>query len=157
MLKYSHNQGIGRIIDANLNRVKEGLRVCEEITRFILGHRLLTASFKQARHKVDRAARMLQGAGNLLKARDSVSDVGRKNARNELYRRDAADIFRANLQRVKESARVLEEFAKLTDIKAALIFKDLRYRIYEIEKRSFKKIAALSDPGQKGLRKKAAK
>jgi thiamine-phosphate pyrophosphorylase len=157
LLKYSHNQGIGRIIDANLNRVKEGLRVCEEITRFILDNRLLTASFKQARHKVDRAARMLQDAGNLLKSRDSLKDVGRKNSRGELLRRDTADIFRANLQRVKESIRVLEEFAKLTDIKAALIFKDLRYKIYEIEKSSFSKIAALSDPGQKGLRKKAVK
>jgi thiamine-phosphate pyrophosphorylase len=157
LLKYSHNQGIGRIIDANLNRVKEGLRVCEEITRFMLNNRLLSAAFKQIRHKVDLAAKKLSAAGDLLKTRDSLSDVGRKNSRNELYRRDATDIFGANLQRVKESIRVLEEFAKLSDVEAALIFKGLRYKIYAIEKKSFSKIAALSGPGQRNLRPKAFK
>jgi len=123
----------------------------------MLDNRLLSAAFKQIRHKVDLAAKKLSAASDLLKTRDSLSDVGRKNSRNELRRRDAADIFGANIQRVKESIRVLEEFAKLSDIQAALIFKDLRYKIYEIEKKSFSKIAALSDPGQSNLRKKAFK
>jgi hypothetical protein len=40
---------------------------------------------------------------------------------------------------------VLEEFGKLKDYGAALGFKRLRYKVYEIEKDSFKKIAALPD------------
>ena len=44
------------------------------------------------------------------------------------------DLLYANSQRVKESLRVLEEFAKLVNIKAAEKLKRLRYAAYEVEK-----------------------
>lgn len=136
-----------RIIDANLNRVKEGLRVCEEITRFILDDRSSTALFKLYRHQIDTIAKKVYPAARLLEERRSDGDVGRKNSRSELKRGGLKDIFWANIQRVKESLRVLEEFSKLKNKQAALRFKELRYKIYEIEKKSFKKISALSDIG----------
>ena len=136
---------IHRIIDANLNRVKEGLRVCEEITRFILNNHKFTARFKQYRHEIDNLARKIYPASRLLKERKADSDVGRFNSGGELKRCNCKDIFWANIQRVKESLRVLEEFSKLVDTKAALRFKQLRYKVYEIEKESFKKISALPD------------
>ena len=43
-------QELFRIIDANYNRAKEGLRVCEDIARFILNDKALSAGFKRARH-----------------------------------------------------------------------------------------------------------
>ena len=150
---------IHRIIDANLNRVKEGLRVCEEITRFILDDRKLTALFKLYRHQIDTIAKKVYPvrspaargatsngvypASKLLEARRSAEDVGRLNSRLELKRAGLRDIFWANIQRVKESLRVLEEFSKLKNRKAALRFKQIRYKVYEIEKKSFKKISAL--------------
>jgi len=143
--KISQKNNIYRIIDANLNRVKEGLRVCEEITRFILDHREFTALFKKIRHQVDTLARKIYPAGLLLKERHSDSDVGRFNSYGELKRDNCKDIFWANIQRIKESLRVLEEFSKLADTKAATGFKQLRYKVYEIEKESFKKISALPD------------
>ena len=136
---------IHRIIDANLNRVKEGFRVCEEITRFILDDHKFTALLKLYRHEIDSIAKKIYPARKLLKERESDRDVGRKNSSSELKRANLGDIFRANIQRVKESLRVLEEFSKLKDRKAALRFKQLRYKVYEIEKKSFKKISALSD------------
>lgn len=136
---------IHRIIDANLNRAKEGLRVCEEITRFILNDHKFTASFKQYRHEIDKLARKIYPISRLLREREAGKDVGRANARGELARCNCKDIYWANLQRAKESLRVLEEFSKLVDTKAALRFKQLRYKVYEIEKKSFKKIAALPD------------
>jgi len=135
---------IYRIIDANLNRVKEGLRVCEEIARFILNNHKLTADFKQARHDIE-GIRKAYSSLKLLKERNSHTDVGRLNSRGELKRKDFRDIFQANIQRAKESLRVLEEFSKLIDSKAALRFKQIRYKIYEIEKDSFKKISSLPD------------
>ena len=134
---------IYRIIDANLNRVKEGLRVCEEITRFILDNHKFTAGFKKIRHEIDGIIRKTYPASMLLKERNSEADVGRKNSRGELKRSSCKDIFLANIQRVKESLRVLEEFSKLKDGKAALCFKQIRYKVYEIEKDSFKKISSL--------------
>ncbi len=141
----SRNNNINRIIDANLNRVKEGLRVCEEITRFILDNYKFSAAFKKIRHDIDKFANKVCPVTNLLKNRKSSTDVGRLNSKQELKRSGCKDIFWANIQRSKESLRVLEEFSKLVDIKAALGFKKLRYKVYEIEKESFKKISALPD------------
>jgi len=140
----SRENKIGRIIDANLNRVKEGLRVCEEITRFILDNHKFTAQFKEARHKIDRLGSKIYSPANLLLQRRAQADVGRLNCRGETKRGNCKDIFWANIQRVKESLRVLEEFSKLIDVRVALSFKQLRYVVYEIEKESFKKISALS-------------
>jgi len=136
---------IHRIIDANLNRVKEGLRVCEEIARFILDNRRLTAVFKKIRHDVHQFSKEIYPAAKLLSERKSNTDVGRYNSCGELKRCSCKDIYWANLQRIKESLRVLEEFSKLIDKKSAVGFKQLRYKIYEIEKKSFKAISALPD------------
>ena len=140
----SRDNNIGRIIDANLNRVKEGLRVCEEVTRFILDNHKFTAQLKDSRHKINFLADKLYPPAKLISQRQARSDVGRFNSCGELKRGNCKDIFWANIQRVKESLRVLEEFSKLVDVKVALGFKQLRYKVYEIEKASFKKISALS-------------
>lgn len=140
---YFKIKGIDRIIDANINRAKEGLRVCEEITRFILDSRSLTAALKNIRHTIDSLSRSLAQNKNLLKERESRKDIGKNIYINELKRRTVKDIFFANCQRVKESIRVLEEFSKLKNKTTALKFKNLRYSLYEIEKKAAGKIASL--------------
>lgn len=137
--------GVLRIIDANRNRLKEGLRVCEEITRFILGSAPLTRELKYIRHTIDDICVKAYPAIKLISSRDSARDVGKNIYANELKRKNAADIFYANIQRVKESIRVLEEFSKLKSRKFAAGIKELRYRIYEIEKRTASKLQALRD------------
>jgi thiamine-phosphate pyrophosphorylase len=131
---------IKRILDANINRAKEGLRVCEEITRFLLNNRNLTKGFKEIRHAIDLAVRQLPGHSGFLKERKVARDVGKGLHIGELKRRTSQDIFFANMQRVKESLRVLEEFAKLTSVNCALKFKQLRYQAYELEKNTAKNI-----------------
>jgi len=131
---------IDRIIDANINRAKEGLRVCEEIVRFILNERTLTSEIKKIRHEIEGIVKNLPQAKNLLKSRNALSDVGRDVYADELKRRNLGDIFFANIQRAKESVRVLEEFSKLINITLAIRFKRLRYRIYQIEKKIAKSI-----------------
>jgi len=123
------------------------LRVCEEITRFILDNHRFTADFKKIRHEIDSIIKRAYPVYKLLKDRNSNSDVGRLNSRGELKRASCKDIFWANIQRIKESLRVLEEFSKLVDDKAALSFKELRYKVYAIEKDSFKKVSSLPDSG----------
>lgn len=149
MQKHFKREPVIRIIDANLNRAKEGLRVSEEIARFILNNRALTARFKNLRHALDgitlppAAGKDLLTYSDLLKERESMQDVGRTISAKELDRASVQDIFFANMQRVKESIRVLEEFSKLTDKNAALKFKKIRYDVYEIEKSAACKISAL--------------
>lgn len=146
MFRSSKIKGINRIIDANINRTKEGLRVCEEIVRFVLNSRSLTSEFKKKRHQIDALIRSLpHSLPDLLKERKSLKDVGKNIYINELKRENFKDIFFANIQRVKESIRVLEEFAKLRDKNFAVKFKKLRYEIYEIEKKAAGRISALSN------------
>ncbi|MBU4305006.1 MAG: thiamine-phosphate pyrophosphorylase [Candidatus Omnitrophica bacterium] len=141
----NNNNAAYRLIDANANRLKEGLRVLEDISRFIAGEKRLTAEFKKIRHLVTEY--MLHNTGvsplEALSQRQVRFDVGKKSIESELKRTDVLEIFSANLQRVKESIRVLEEFFKLYDRKTALCFKKLRYRIYSLEKSSIEKVLNL--------------
>jgi len=141
--RYSKTKTINRIIDANINRAKEGLRVCEEITRFILNSPKLMSGFKKIRHGIDEVVKCLPASIDLLRERKSLKDVGRNIYINELERKNFQDIFFANIQRVKESIRVLEEFTKLINKNFAIQFKKVRYDIYELEKDAAKRISAL--------------
>ncbi|MCX5713637.1 MAG: thiamine-phosphate pyrophosphorylase [Candidatus Omnitrophica bacterium] len=136
MPKSTIDKAVDRILDANLNRAKEGLRVCEEIARFIIENRKLTAELKGLRHALRGLSKRLFSLKEQLGPRRSLKDVGFSIYAQELRRKDCPDIFFANMQRVKESLRVLEEFAKLQKPAAALGFKRLRYKLYEVERRS---------------------
>ena len=143
MRKLTLKNTVNRILDANINRAKEGLRVCEEITRFILEDAKLTIELKNIRHKISTLIKNLSPRLELVKERDSAKDIGKNIYGNELKRKNTTDIFFANIQRVKESVRVLEEFSKLININAAVGFKKIRYNVYELEKKITKKFTPL--------------
>ncbi len=128
------DQKIWRIIDANFNRAKEGLRVCEDICRFFYDHKTRTTQYKNIRHRLTQVVLKLSHK-KLLIARDIAGDVGKESQVSEFQRKYVADIFYANSQRVKESIRVLKEFFKLIDKNSAQELKRLRYRIYALEKK----------------------
>ena len=101
--------------------------------------RSLTSGLKNIRHEVDLAIKALPVSFSArLEARCSRQDVGKDVFGRELYRADIGDVFFANMQRVKECTRVLEEFSKLVSRNAAVKFKRLRYQAYDIEKRAKK-------------------
>lgn len=133
MPKRLDQKALLRVVDANFNRAKEGLRVCEDTARFVFNSRGLAKGYKDARHQL---TDVISGFGlqALLSARDIQGDVGKTTTAPELVRSSVSDIFRANSQRVKESLRVLEEFAKLVDIATAENLKLLRYKVYALEK-----------------------
>ncbi|MDO8525339.1 MAG: thiamine-phosphate pyrophosphorylase [Candidatus Omnitrophota bacterium] len=129
---------IYRIIDANLNRSREGLRVCEDIARFALDSKILTDELKIVRHRISDIAKSsaLEFKG-LADARNSEGDILRRSRfESEMKRRGLSDIFAANIERVKESLRVLEEVFKLIDVKNSSKFCYLRFRVYAIEEKA---------------------
>jgi thiamine-phosphate pyrophosphorylase len=126
-------QKLRRAMDANFNRAKEGLRVCEDICRFVWDEKALTKKLKLLRHELTEIIRSL-GLMDLIRARDVAGDVGEKSHRVELKRNDAQDVFYANMQRSKESIRVLEEVSKILNSKQALRLKKIRYQLYALEK-----------------------
>lgn len=134
---------IYRILDANFNRSREGLRVCEEICRFILKDERSSRQFRKLRHAVTQGVTLLPiPPESLCRYRDSESDLGRKWPEAE-KKSSVTGVFLANAERVKESFRVLEEFSKLSDMKVSAHFKELRFRIYELEKRVLPRMASL--------------
>ena len=133
------------MLDANFNRAKEGLRVCEDVFRFILDDAKTTAELKNIRHSLTTAIVTL-GLDRLIKARNIDGDVGQKTTALELKRLDVKDIIYANSQRVKESIRVLEETAKLMNASVALKLKKLRYQFYAVEQKMLKWCKIVFDP-----------
>ncbi len=125
-----------RIIDANLNRSREGLRVCEEIARFVLEDTRLTGKFKKIRHKISRTIKEFPAISKtLLECRNSQADVGRK-VLSKSGRKNYKDVFSANIQRVKESLRVLEEFSSIFNQPLSNNFAQLRFQVYELEQKT---------------------
>ena len=51
----TYSAGIERLIDANLNRLGEGIRVIEDINRYIHNNTTLTPRLKTLRHKLQQA------------------------------------------------------------------------------------------------------
>jgi thiamine-phosphate pyrophosphorylase len=121
-----------RILDANANRAGEGLRVVEEYARFVLDDAHLTALCKSLRHDLAAVLAELPPAERLA-ARDTAADVGTGvTTPAEFSRADTASVAAANLARVQESLRVLEEYAKLLDAGLAERLEPLRYRAYTL-------------------------
>lgn len=146
---------IFRILDANFNRSREGLRVCEEIARFVLEDRVLTKNLKKVRHAVSGCVKDLS-LGRLVSARDTLGDVGKEPSRLEKHRGDALDLFAANIERVKEALRVLEETSKLLDVAVSDDLKKIRFQAYAIEKKALSGLEALRDHRLSNGRKKTA-
>lgn len=129
---------IYRILDANINRAMEGLRVVEEIARFILDDKKTTAKIKLLRNDLKKFVSKLSRE-ELLKARKSLTDVGGKlYTKEESSRKNILSIFKSNIKRAEESMRVIEEFSKLVKPQLGKAFKDIRFKLYDIEKNMLK-------------------
>ena len=131
-----------RIIDANLNRTSEGLRLLENVARLMLNDTLLTQQLKTMRHE------LIPGSWSfnkhLIQARDSEGDVGINiEAPDQERPRDIPTTIVANSRRVQESLRTLEELAKVPDAIPELgseKFMQARFNLYTIERNLLSKL-----------------
>ena len=130
-----------RIIDANINRATEGLRVAEDIVRFVLDDDKLTSKLKNIRHELVKALRLGFDKLILAQGRDVKGDVGAgRSTKSEGRRKDILDVFWANIKRAQESIRVFEELSKLFDARLGPKFKKLRFELYDIEQKAALKL-----------------
>ena len=122
---------IYRILDANLDRAREGLRIIEEWCRFGLNSTQLTEECKQMRQEV-----ASWHTTELRAARDTPGDPGTELTHpQEQQRAGLLSLLQANFCRVEEALRVLEEYGKLYHPKMGDAFKQMRYRVYTLESR----------------------
>ncbi|MBY0540689.1 MAG: thiamine-phosphate pyrophosphorylase [Arcobacteraceae bacterium] len=117
-----------RLIDANLNRLREGIRVVEDIFRYVYNDKQTAIKLKELRH-----LSRLENYIELLETRDVKNDVLRTSIKSEQNRSDLYSILIANFKRAQESSRVLEEFCKLISIEDSENFKYIRYELYNLE------------------------
>ena len=129
-----------RIIDANLNRIGEGLRVLEDIARLLLGDADLSQQLKDMRHEMVKVDLSLEQ--QFLQARNSEGDVGiYLEASNQKKYKEFSTTVVANARRVQEAMRVLEELAKNPGVPLESDkFKRARFALYTIEKELFSKL-----------------
>ena len=120
---------IRRLLDANLDRAREGLRVLEDWSRFALDRTDLVTACKDLRQRLGR----LHHSRYKLE-RDTAGDGGAGLGHPaQLERRQPAQVLAANAGRVQEALRVLEEFGRLEDPELAAEAAAIRYRLYDLE------------------------
>jgi thiamine-phosphate pyrophosphorylase len=121
-----------RVLDANLNRAREGLRVLEDTARFVWDDRSLFTSLRQSRHALDRATR--SAYPKLVSGRESGTDLGRRMAEGK--KRNWPGLVAANFRRAQEALRVLEEYGKVMAPDVSPRFKKIRFHLYVDEKKA---------------------
>ena len=120
---------IAQIIDANLDRAREGLRVLEDWARFALGREDLVKSFKNFRQ--------ILGKHHLRIYKESRNFITDKCAGlshpEQFNRKNASSIISSNAARVEEALRVIEEFSRDHNQNLYKISSEIRYEIYKLE------------------------
>ncbi|MBL9032323.1 MAG: thiamine phosphate synthase [Phycisphaerae bacterium] len=123
-----------RMLDANTNRAREGLRVLEDIARFALDHDALAREAKTLRHALTDAIASIPGAQRLglLGSRDTPGDVGTV-AHTPAERAGLPSLAASAGARTTEALRVIEESSKSLGGSAEPIER-LRYRAYTLDR-----------------------
>ena len=120
-----------RILDANLNRCREALRLAEDYARLTLDDERLCADLKAIRHALAAVT-----PPDLDLHRDTPGDVGTSvTTPAEAARRDLGHAVVAACKRFGEASRVVEELLKIAAPADAAAVESARYRFYEIERR----------------------
>ena len=125
-----HQQtAVYRILDANLDRAREGLRIIEEWCRFGLNDQETATICKNMRQELAN-----WHSNQLRTARDTPNDpITGVTHPQEAERESIDNLLQANLCRVQEALRVLEEYGKLYEVKFASVMKQMRYQVYTLE------------------------
>jgi len=131
-----------RILDANLNRAREALRVAEDCGRFALNDPAITAMAKTMGSDLRELTQRLPAA-ELIASRDTPGDIGTEiTSPTESQRRDLQDVAAAACKRLSSSLRTIEELSKIVAPKLTVEFERMRYNGYTLEQRLMQRFHA---------------
>ncbi|MBM5807252.1 MAG: thiamine phosphate synthase [Cyanobacteria bacterium M_surface_10_m2_179] len=129
MTSPADHHAVLRLLDANLDRAREGLRVVEDWCRFGLDRADLVATLKDLRQRLG-----LLHQERYKQARHTAGDVAAGMAHPaQAQRQKPAAVVAANCARVQEALRVLEEFGRDQDPALAAEAAAIRYALYDLE------------------------
>ena len=124
-----------RVIDANINRISEGIRVLEDIARFVLDDPDVMENLKNVRHTVRKTVKYLNP--ELIRNRNSTDDPGLDiSSKTDLDdKKRIEDLVSANFKRIQEGLRVVEETLKIENYyELSKVYEFCRFNIYTAEK-----------------------
>jgi thiamine-phosphate pyrophosphorylase len=121
---------VWRLLDANANRAREGLRIIEDTARFVLDRPEAAKAIRTLRHGLDELVR--GHYKSLLLARDVEHDSGRANPA-KAYKGGVGALLAANFKRCEEALRVLEEYGRVMSPKAVKGAQTIRFKVYQWE------------------------
>jgi len=134
-----------RIIDANLNRLSEALRVAEDVCRFHWNLEGFSRELKALRHDMLEGLLSSEAARQaLLDSRDIEGDPGREAPSGLPPEANAESMAFRNIERAKEAIRVLEEACRAARPDVVGLLARGRYHLYSIEK-GIGRLAAAGD------------
>ena len=119
---------IYQIVDANLDRAREGLRVLEDWARFGLGKEKYVERIKNFRQ--------ILGKNHLEVYKQSRNHNEDKckglSHQEQINRKTSEQIISSNSGRVQEALRVIEEFSRQHNNDLSKIASEIRYEIYTL-------------------------
>jgi len=122
-------QSVLRLLDANLDRAREGLRVVEDWCRFGLDRADLVARLKDLRQRLG-----VLHQSRYKQARHTAADVAAGMSHPAQQQRlQPEQVLAANCGRVQEALRVLEEFGRGVDAQLVSEAAAIRYALYDLE------------------------
>ncbi|MBS0289662.1 MAG: thiamine phosphate synthase [Proteobacteria bacterium] len=121
--KLSHHH---LMIDANINRFKEGARVLEDLARFVLNDYDLFLRIKNLKHRIHYI---------VMERPLSEDDIGGPDFKETPRSASLLDIANANALRMQEAARVLEETYDKE------LYKTLRFASYDLHAEVINKLS----------------
>jgi thiamine-phosphate pyrophosphorylase len=134
-----------RILDVNLNRLTESLKFLEDVIRFSASNQTLLPEIRRLRRDFLAAKKKIPLV-KIIAFRQSRRDPGRPAGFDSRDRKSFPDLVLAGCARAKESSRTLEEILKISDPAAANRVKELRFKIYDLEKSLLEPLGRRFDP-----------
>jgi len=121
-------------VDVNINRLDESLKFLEDVVRFSIKNRELLNYVRAARKEFLSIKKRLPLI-DIIISRESQQDLGRPARFDAVTKKSPEELILANLMRAKESSRILEEISKSDGLNISQQIKELRFKIYDIEKK----------------------
>ncbi len=126
---------MNRLLDANINRVSEGIRVVEDVARFMYNQKEFSKELREKRHYLIKL--FIQKDNDFLNSRDTKRDVGIEITKESQLdkKSNIKNIVVGNFKRILEGLRSIEEISKIScDYSISKEVETLRYSFYNLEK-----------------------
>ena len=126
---------MNRLLDANINRVSEGIRVVEDVARFVYNQKEFSKELREKRHYLRKL--FIQKDNDFLNSRDTKKDVGIEITKDSLLdkKSNIKHVVLGNFKRIQEGLRSIEEISKIScDYSISKEVEALRYSFYNLEK-----------------------